>query len=70
MGGAYQIKSEETSHIIEEPNEFYNKKKDFTSLDAWLRCREVKIFFFTKMSYLIYLKEKNSILKFKLEKRQ
>ena len=48
MGGEYQLKFEETSHIIEEQNEFYNKKKDFTTLEAWLRCREVKIFFLQK----------------------
>ena len=46
MGGEYQLKFEETSHIIEEQNEFYNKKKDFTTLEAWLKCREVKIFFY------------------------
>ena len=31
---------------INEPHEYYIEKRDFTSLEAWIRCREVKIFFY------------------------
>jgi four helix bundle protein len=34
---------------INEPHEFYNEKRDFTSLEAWIKCREVKLFFYKKV---------------------
>ncbi len=62
MEKGYQLKSEGTNYFIEEPNEFYNNKKDFTTLEAWLKCREVKIFFYKKI--LPYLPKEE---KFNLE---
>ena len=41
-----QVNSES---LIEEPREFYDKKKDFTTLEAWIKCREVKLFFYKKI---------------------
>lgn len=34
---------------INEPNDFYIEKKDFTTLEAWIKCREVKLFFYNKV---------------------
>lgn len=34
---------------INEPHEFYSEKRDFTSLEAWIKCREVKLFFYKKV---------------------
>jgi len=33
-------------NTIEEPSELYDDKKDFTSSEAWIKCREVKLFFY------------------------
>lgn len=35
----------EYDNAVNEPIEFYNNKKDFTTLEAWKKCREVKLFF-------------------------
>ncbi len=54
---------------VKEPNPFYNAEKDFTTLTAWIKCREVKLFFYNKI--LNHLpKEEKYILIFKLEKLQ
>ena len=34
---------------INEPHEYYIEKRDFTSLEAWIKCRELKIFFYKKV---------------------
>jgi len=44
--------------IINEPHEFYDGEKDFTSLKAWVKCREVKLFFFQKVLPLLLKEEK------------
>jgi len=36
-------------NVVNEPYEFYDEKKDFTTLDAWIKCREVKLFFYKKI---------------------
>ena len=41
--------TDDQKFIINEPIEFYNDKKDFTSLIAWKKCREAKIFFYKKI---------------------
>jgi len=48
----YLTGGSETLHI-EEQHEFYNQFKDFTSLTAWLKCREVKLFFYKKILLLL-----------------
>lgn len=35
--------------FINEPVEFYDSKKDFTTLNAWIKSREVKLFFYKKV---------------------
>ncbi len=32
--------------LVREPFDLYNVHKDFTSLEAWKKCHEVKIFFY------------------------
>ncbi len=39
----------EREFIVNEPNECYNDNRDFTTLEAWKKCREVKLFFYTKV---------------------
>lgn len=39
----------EYDNAVNEPIEFYNDKKDFTTLEAWKKCREVKLFFYDKV---------------------
>jgi len=43
---------------VNEPNENYNDKKDFTTLDAWIKCREVKLFFYGRILPLLPKEEK------------
>lgn len=38
-----------TEDIVNEPKEFYDSNKDFTSLEAWKKCRDVKLFFYNKI---------------------
>jgi four helix bundle protein len=40
---------ENVDYKVNEPKEFYDGNKDFTSLDAWKKCREVKLFFYNKI---------------------
>ncbi len=47
---------------VHEPNEFYNEKRDFTTLEAWRNCQEVKLFFYNKILPLL-----PSIEKFNLD---
>jgi four helix bundle protein len=42
-------KSGQDDFTVKEPHEFYNEKRDFTTLDAWIKCREVKLFFYKKV---------------------
>jgi len=30
---------------VNEPYKFYNGNRDFTSLEAWIKCRDVKLFY-------------------------
>jgi four helix bundle protein len=41
--------SEELDFKVNEPNEFYDTNRDFTTLKAWKKCREVKLFFYDKI---------------------
>lgn len=34
---------------IEEPLVNYNENKDFTTLEAWMKCRDVKLLFYNKI---------------------
>lgn len=47
--------------LISEPNEFYDGRKDFTTLDAWIKCRQVKIFFYNKILPLLPKEEKYNL---------
>jgi len=44
--------------IVNEPHEFYDGKRDFTSLKAWTKCCEVKLFFYKKIIPLLPKEEK------------
>ncbi len=46
------------SFIVNEPHEFYDGNKDFTTLKAWIKCREVKLFFYKKIIPLLPKEEK------------
>ncbi|HEX9252568.1 MAG TPA: hypothetical protein VF870_10015 [Ignavibacteriaceae bacterium] len=47
--------------IVNEPNEFYDDKKDFVTLEAWKKCREVKLFFYNEIIPLIPKEEKYNL---------
>ena len=34
------------SYYINEPEKFYDSSKDFATLEAWEKCKEVKLFFY------------------------
>jgi len=52
---------------VDEPHTLYNAEKDFTTLNAWIKCREVKLFFYNKI--LNYLpKEEKYNLDFQIRK--
>lgn len=44
--------------VVNEPHEFYDGNKDFTTLKAWIKCREVKLFFYKKIIPLLPKEEK------------
>lgn len=46
---------------VEEPFQFYDAKRDFTTLDAWKKCREVKLFFYNKILPLLPASEKYNL---------
>ena len=39
---------EQEIHEVQELYSEYNAERDFTSLEAWKQCRNVKLFFFQK----------------------
>ena len=41
--------SDDSDFIINEPKEYYDTNRDFISLEAWKKCREVKLFFYNKI---------------------
>ena len=49
------------SFEVEEPLQFYDAKKDFTTLDAWKKCREVKLFFYNRILPLLPASEKYNL---------
>lgn len=44
-----------------EPEEFYNGNKDFTTLIAWQKCRDVKLFFYKKILPLLPSEERYNL---------
>ena len=50
--------SVQENFVVNEPNEFYDGNKDFTTLKAWIKCREVKLFFYKKIIPLLPKEEK------------
>jgi hypothetical protein len=56
----YTIENEKIS-IVEEAFDKYNANKDFTSLEAWKKAREVKIFFYKEIIPLLPAEEKNNL---------
>ncbi len=44
--------------LVNEPHEFSDGNKDFTTLNAWIKCREVKLFFYKKIIPLLPKEEK------------
>ena len=46
---AMVYESEESDFQVNEPNEYYDTNRDFTTLEAWKKCREVKLFFYNKI---------------------
>ena len=57
----------ENDFLINEPHEFYDDKRDFTTLGAWIKCREVKLFFYNKIIPLLPSEEKYN-LEFQIRK--
>ncbi len=62
-----QLKPEENILYVEKPHEFYDEKRDFTTLEAWLKCREVKLFFYKKILSHLPQEEKYN-LEFQIRK--
>lgn len=46
---------------VNEPMEDYNVNRDFTSLEAWKKAREVKLFFYKKVLPKLPIKEKYNL---------
>ncbi len=46
---------------VEEPSSFYDEKKDFTTLSAWKKCREVKLFFYKEILPCLPAEEKYNL---------
>ena len=54
----YNLKRDESDLTVNESFKPYNDKKDFTSLEAWIKCRDVKLFFYKKILPLLPKEEK------------
>lgn len=52
---------DENSLNLSEPKESYDDNKDFTTLEAWLKSREVKLFFYDKILPLLPNEEKYNL---------
>jgi len=57
----YFYKSSDDEELWNESQEFYSGNKDFTSLIAWQKCRDVKLFFYNKIIPLLPREEKNNL---------
>jgi len=55
------ISQDENKLLINEPNEFYDDKRDFVTLEAWSKCRDVKLFFYQKVVPLLPKDEKHNL---------
>jgi four helix bundle protein len=53
--------------LVNESSEQYDEKKDFTTLEAWIKCKEVKLFFYKKIIPLLPEEEKFN-LEFQIRK--
>lgn len=47
--------------VGESLNESYNEKRDFITLEAWVKCREVKIFFYKRILPFLPKEEKYNL---------
>lgn len=47
--------------FINEPKEFYNSDRDFTSLVEWQKCRDVKLFFYNRILRHLPKEEKHNL---------
>jgi four helix bundle protein len=54
----YSGESDESILSVSEPVEFYDTNKDFITLEAWKKCREVKLLFYQKIIPLLPKEEK------------
>lgn len=52
---------DDSDSAIFEPNEFYDDKRDFVTLEAWIKCREVKLFFYNNILTLLPKDEKYNL---------
>lgn len=52
------ISKDENELIINEPNEFYDDNRDYVTLEAWAKCRDVKLFFYKNILPLLPKEEK------------
>jgi four helix bundle protein len=55
------LNMEEDSLNLSEPRESYDHNKDFTTLEAWIKSREVKLFFYDKIRPLLPKEEKYNL---------
>lgn len=49
---------EDKTDYLNDPNELYNSNKDFTTLNAWKQCRDVRLFFYNKIIPMLPKDEK------------
>lgn len=60
-----KISSPKTNHIVEgrsgESPPTYDRKKDFTSLDAWKKARDLKLFFYREVLPKLPAEERYSL---------
>lgn len=55
------VSKDENDLLFNEPNEFYDDRKDFVTLEAWGKCREVKLFFYKNILPLLPKEEKYNL---------
>jgi len=56
------VKAACNAQTVEEPSlEFYIDRKDFPTLETWIKCREIKNFFYKKVLPLLPKEEKYNL---------
>lgn len=61
MDEHFTYSEEQEIHEVQDLNSEYNAERDFTSLEAWRKCKEVKLFCYSKVLSILPTEEKYNL---------